>query len=366
MASSECKDSCTPGGDQYCCSYNLQSGRFGLNNFTGSANPSDVWFSSAYAEDRFGPGGSVLVDPAESQAGLPDGTDLHGWYFVNATDPAADSPDCSTPTPWLTILYSHGSGWNVGVEYRKSRYEWLLSLGRVRVFVYDYPGYGKSEGSPTPESVYASSLGALRWLEAQAAAEEPGRDPRGAGDRTVLLGRSLGGNQAVRLGAETVPRDGPAEEALESRGGRTRAVLLWSSFTSWRESTAYIYPLLGWAMGGPLQPSEGYDTAEQIQPYGRGSQDAGEAPPPACLFQSHSPDDEWVKFQDAERVFKEASDVPTEAIPPAQSESCPGRPSGPVDCKRFVRLPAGTKHDDGITAEEEPLLREWLQAQRNR
>jgi len=268
IAASECPTTCTPGGDQYCCSYTIAEDRFGINNLTGAVNPADVVLSSAYAADRYGPGGSILIDPSEAEAELPSGTPLHGWYFVNATDPAGAVPGCSS-TPWLNVLYSHGSGWNIGVEYRKSRYEWLLSLGKVRFFVYDYPGYGLSGGDPTPESVYESSLAALRWFEAQAASEMQvggagtgGPEARGAGSRVVMLGRSLGGNLATRLVAETVARDSTDAEALASLGGKSRSLALWSSFTSWRESSNYIYPLLGWAIGGAIQPSEGYRTAE--------------------------------------------------------------------------------------------------------
>ena len=47
---------------------------------------------------------------------------LDGYLMVNSTAPYAGAPP-------LTILYSHGSGWNVAVQYRILRYKFLLSQG---------------------------------------------------------------------------------------------------------------------------------------------------------------------------------------------------------------------------------------------
>lgn len=59
-------------------------------------------------------------------------TKLHGWLMSNVSESSDESP--------LNVLYYHGSGRNIAVQYRVQRYEILLSFGNVRLFVYDYPG----------------------------------------------------------------------------------------------------------------------------------------------------------------------------------------------------------------------------------
>ena len=60
------------------------------------------------------------------------GKHLHGWYFAN---PGAEK----------TVLYSHGNGDNL-THYL--RFVALLLRSGTSVFIYDYAGYGKSEGGP--------------------------------------------------------------------------------------------------------------------------------------------------------------------------------------------------------------------------
>jgi alpha-beta hydrolase superfamily lysophospholipase len=101
-------------------------------------------------------------------------------------------PSGAGPCPPLNILYNHGSGENVASNYRMERYQYYLSLGAVRIFVYDYPGYGKSEGSPTDASVKASARAALAYFKTLLPPAAP----------VVFLGRSLGGGVASWLTKE--------------------------------------------------------------------------------------------------------------------------------------------------------------------
>src|SRR5690554_7127971 len=54
--------------------------------------------------------------------------------------------------------------------------------GRFGVLMFDYPGYGLSEGKPTEENMYAATDGALNWLK------EKGLE----NDRLIVYGYSLG------------------------------------------------------------------------------------------------------------------------------------------------------------------------------
>ncbi len=87
------------------------------------------------------------------------------------------------------LLYFHGNGEDIG--HNADRFEWFRSLG-YGVLAPDYPGYGLSQGEPTPDSVRAAAGAALAL-----AAGELGRTP---GD-IVLWGRSVGGGPAIHLAA---------------------------------------------------------------------------------------------------------------------------------------------------------------------
>jgi fermentation-respiration switch protein FrsA (DUF1100 family) len=117
-----------------------------------NSNTQDVWFTSA------------------------DGTKLHGWWLPS-TDPAAGA-----------VLVAHGNGGNITHRGRMA-----ADLNRVLgagVLLFDYPGYGKSEGKPSEQGCYAAGDAAYRWLTDEA---------KIPANRIVLLGESLGGGTAVEL-----------------------------------------------------------------------------------------------------------------------------------------------------------------------
>src|SRR5207248_1555181 len=79
-----------------------------------------------------------------------DGTKLHGWWLPPA-DPAAGA-----------VLVAHGNGGNITHRGRMaSDLNRVLGAG---VLLFDYPGYGKSEGKPTEKGCYAAGEAAYRWL----------------------------------------------------------------------------------------------------------------------------------------------------------------------------------------------------------
>ena len=106
-----------------------------------------------------------------------DGTQLHGWY-------------CPCEQPRATILLSHGNAGNVAFRTR-----WLQQLQsrlKVSVLIYDYRGYGRSEGKPTVPGAIQDGQAARKKL-----AELSGRPM----NEIVLMGESLGGAVSVQLAA---------------------------------------------------------------------------------------------------------------------------------------------------------------------
>ncbi|NIP87291.1 MAG: alpha/beta fold hydrolase [Planctomycetales bacterium] len=132
-----------------------------------------------------------------------DGTRLHGWYFAH-------------PAPRAIVLFSHGNAGNI--THRLGLAQRLQRMG-LAVLVFDYRGYGRSEGRPDEQGVLADARAARRKLATLA----------GVAEREIVqMGRSLGGAVAVDLAA----RDG------------ARGLVIESTFSSMPDVAAVHYPLV--------------------------------------------------------------------------------------------------------------------------
>lgn len=124
-----------------------------------------------------------------------DGMHLHGWY-------------CPVDNPRAVVLMSHGNAGNV-THRTDEILLWQRHL-RVSVFIYDYRGFGRSEGSPNEAGVYADARGAYRWLT-----EDKGI---AAGD-VVLRGESIGSAVSLQVALEVPHRalimESPFTSAVE-------------------------------------------------------------------------------------------------------------------------------------------------------
>jgi len=109
-----------------------------------------------------------------------DGTRLVGWFI-----PAAGYGNPRNAKG--TVVHFHGNAQNLSAHCQFV--EWLPRRG-YNVFVFDYRGYGASEGSPEPRGVYEDSMSALDYVRSR-----PDVDP----DRLVVLGQSLGGANAIAV-----------------------------------------------------------------------------------------------------------------------------------------------------------------------
>jgi len=133
-----------------------------------------------------------------------DGARLHGWYVppVEAEGPV--------------VLWAHGNAGNI--SHRSENIALLRRETAAGVFIFDYRGYGRSEGRPGEAGLYADMRGAYAWLR--------GRAPAG---RIFFFGRSLGATVAVRVAAE---------------GAEARGLILESPFVSLAEMGELMFPFL--------------------------------------------------------------------------------------------------------------------------
>ena len=132
-----------------------------------------------------------------------DGVRLHGWFL-----PVEGSR-------W-SVLVCHGNAGNV--SHRLDRALLMQSRLKLDVLLFDYRGYGASEGSPDEEGTYSDARAAYLWLVA-----------RGVGpERVVLFGESLGSAVALQLAVEV----------------EARALVLESPFASIPDLARAVYPFL--------------------------------------------------------------------------------------------------------------------------
>jgi fermentation-respiration switch protein FrsA (DUF1100 family) len=180
-----------------------------------------------------------------------DGTKLHGWY-------------CPADNPRAVVLVSHGNAGHVA-----SRAPWLRLLQtktRVSVFMFDYRGYGRSEGTPTVAGVIQDATAARAKLCELAGVKN---------SELLLMGESLGGAVAVQLAADSPPR----------------GLILQSAFSSLRDVADVHYPKLSW-----LVPRNKFNSVKQIVHY-RGP-----------LLQSHGSEDRTIPFSSGEKLFRAANE----------------------------------------------------------
>lgn len=146
---------------------------------------------------------SVGVPFEEVYFETEDELTLHGWFI---------SVDSTAPT----VLFFHGNAGNIS-----GRMETLKLFHRLglNAFIFDYRGYGQSEGRTTEKGTYRDATAAWDYLISE-------RDiPK---ENIIIMGRSLGGSIAAWLSARVEPV----------------AVVLESTFTSAADIAQDIYPWL--------------------------------------------------------------------------------------------------------------------------
>lgn len=195
-----------------------------------------VLFFSEYSNliDRyfiFHPDADLSGDPSE--VGLvfedvrftsADGVTLHGWFV-----PGGDG---------ATLVLLHGNAGNISGRLRRlaDLHRWL----DMNVFIFDYRGYGQSEGRPSEKGTYLDAEAALDYLATRADVDQ---------DRIVLFGHSLG----TAIAVETAVRR------------EVHAMLLEAPFTSISAMASHGYPFVP-GIGRILRTK--YDSLSKIRDIG--------------------------------------------------------------------------------------------------
>jgi pimeloyl-ACP methyl ester carboxylesterase len=207
-----------------------------------------------------------------------DGMTIFAWYvpFVPKAPLAADNPDAAAElkepvsleapvNPRGVILFCHGNAGNI--SQRIDSFEIFRQLG-FSTFIFDYRGYGKSEGKPSEKGTYRDAEGAWNYLVIKKKVKP---------EEIIVFGRSLGGGVASYLTKKYQPR----------------ALIIESSFTSISDMAKTFYPKL---------PSRfllrfRYNTRERLK----------DIHCPVLII--HSPDDRTIPFE-CGRILYETANPP--------------------------------------------------------
>lgn len=178
-----------------------------------------------------------------------DNLSLSAW-FVPAEKPKG------------AILFCHGNGGNISHRLESLRIFHALGYSTL---IFDYRGYGESEGAPDEAGTYLDARAAWRHLT-----DNLGFAPQ----EIVLFGRSLGAAVAADLAAEVTPA----------------GLIVESAFTSAPDFAGELFPLLP----ARLLCKYRYDTLRSLAKI-------------ACpLLVVHSPDDEIIPFAHGKKLYAAA------------------------------------------------------------
>ena len=180
-----------------------------------------------------------------------DGKKIHGWYVP------ADSARA-------TVIFCHGNAGNI--SHRLQTVE-LFNQLNLSVLIFDYQGYGKSEGSPTENGTYRDAQAAWDYLI---------NEKNISSDKIIIYGRSLGGAIAAHL----------------AKQNRAKALMLESAFSSLSDLATKLYPYLPIKLISKFK----YDTAEHIR----------QIKLPVLII--HSPNDEIIPFEQGQKLYDLANE----------------------------------------------------------
>lgn len=183
-----------------------------------------------------------------------NGNKLNGWML---------SP--KNRKPIASILQFHGSAANL--IFHQKIIEPLVKQG-FQIFIFDYSGYGLSEGKATRKNIEIDAYSAFQHFI---------NKPRVQGTKLVLYGQSYGAYLATIVGAEN-------QEKID-------AIVIQAGFTSHKAEAAYTVPIIGY-----MVKNGKVTTTKKIRKYYK----------PLLII--HSIDDKRTPFRMGEKIYKNANE----------------------------------------------------------
>lgn len=209
--------------------------------------------------DRFG----VMYEDVQLET--RDQIKLHGWKLL-AKGEVRD-----------TVLFFHGNGENISSHF--ANVYWLTEYG-YDVFLFDYRGYGKSEGIAQLDNIISDAENMIAYSSKQLLKD----------DKLIIIGHSLGGSLAIHAVAHSEHKN------------KIKTLITAEAFADYHDvtqdvlSTSWLTWLFQWPLSLTIDNS--YSPLKSV---------AQIAPIPLMLM--HSKDDEIIPFDHAQALY-DAADQP--------------------------------------------------------
>lgn len=187
-----------------------------------------------------------------------DGTKLTGLLFNHNKMPKWSD---------TIFLFSHGNGGWIDNNIHYKSLKVLSNYGSI--FLYDYRGYGASEGIPSEKGLYDDILGSWNYLI---------NIKNVATNNVIIFGHSLGSSVSSKLVCELVRKKMDLPKAL----------ILEAPFSSLSDIASTIYPSLSNFVAYE------FDNVKNIKNIGKKI--------PVCLF--HSKSDEMIPYEQSLKIKK--------------------------------------------------------------
>jgi fermentation-respiration switch protein FrsA (DUF1100 family) len=196
-----------------------------------------------------------------------DGVMLHGWRLYS------DKPASGT------ILFFHGNGENISTHM--ANVYWLVDEG-YDVLMFDYRGYGKSQGLPDLDLIVKDAQGMIGYAVEHSS----------AGTGPIIIGHSFGASLSIYAVAHSRYKD------------RIRALVSIAAFSDYHEvaqdvlSRNWLFWLFQWPLSFTIDDS--YSPLESV---------AEVSPVPLLLM--HSRQDEMIDYHHVMALFDAAAEPKT-------------------------------------------------------
>lgn len=185
------------------------------------------------------------------------GNQLNGWIFSPKEDYNG-----------TTVLFLHGNAGNIVTRFTR-----VLPLVRkgFEVFIFDYSGFGFSEGKATRDNVLLDATAALEYLLKQQNLNY---------DHLIIYGQSLGGHLATKIAAQN-------EDNIDG-------LVVEGAFSSHKDIAAETAGIFG-----RILVSEKYSGLKSIQEFQK----------PVLII--HSTEDKTIPFEHGKKLFEYANEPKT-------------------------------------------------------
>jgi len=208
-----------------------------------------------------------------------DNVTINGWFFRNPQAPS-------------TVIFAHGNAGNMSDRLFKIKFFHDLGLN---IFIFDYRGYGKSQGKPSEAGIYLDAQAAYDYLQSR-------------GDVNmkdiILYGASIGGVAVIDLATHR----------------KAALLVVESSITSAQDMAQILYPFVP-----SFFLSLKFDSINKVRSLGVSK-----------LF-IHSPDDEVVPYWIGQKLY-EAAAQPKEFLKIHGGHNDGSITVDPAAAREFIRI----------------------------